>query len=108
MATIAHHFGEKAITASGLSVCSESDNAIALSACSQSDNAIGLSRSENSFTESSNRTFHPLRRDVKGTTPPQDFTGLAQHKVAWSRLSRAGNPRQAVGALRAGLSAAVA
>src|ERR1035438_5375686 len=99
MATMDHHFGEKAITASGLSVCAESDNAIGLSVCSQSDNAIGLSRSENSFTESSNRTFQPLWWDVKPTAPPpQGFAGLAQHKVAWTRLGRAGNPRQAVGA----------
>src|ERR1035438_10648078 len=73
------------------------------------DSALALSRSGILNTECSNGTFHPLRWDVKGTAPPsQDFAGFAQHKVAWTRLGGAGNPRQAVGALRAALPAAVA
>src|ERR1035441_5943666 len=48
IAAIDHHPGEKAIGSMPLSVCSNTDSALA------------LSRSENSFTESSNRTFHPL------------------------------------------------
>src|ERR1017187_1114718 len=73
------------------------------------DSALALSRSGILNTECSNGTFHPLRWDVKGPAPPsQDFAGFAQHKVAWTRLGGAGNPRQAVGALRAALPAAVA
>src|ERR1035438_341715 len=60
-------------------------------------------------TESSNGTFHPLRRDVEGPVPPsQDFAGFAQHKVAWTWLGSSGNPCQAVGTQRAGLPAALA
>src|SRR5580658_8085070 len=109
MATIAHHLGEKPITASVLLFCPESDNAIGLSVSSQSDNPIGLSRSENSLTESSNCTFQPPRWDVQPTAPSsQGFAGFAQHKVAWPWLGRAGHECQAVGALRTGLPAAVA
>src|ERR1022692_3563255 len=73
------------------------------------DSALALSRSGILNTECSNGTFHPLRWDVKGPAPPsQDFAGFAQHKVAWTRLGGAGNPRQAVGALRAALPAAIA
>src|ERR1039458_2889680 len=97
IAAIDHHPGEKAIASMPLSVCSDSDSALA------------LSRSGIFNTESSNGTFHPLRWDVKGTAPPsQDFAGFAQHKVAWAWLGSAGNPRQAVGTQRTGLPAAVA
>src|ERR1035438_6311817 len=96
IAAIDHHPGEKAIGSMPLSVCWNTDSALA------------LSRSGTLITESSNGTFYPRRRDVKGTAPLQDFAGFAQDKVAWTRLGRAGHACQAVGAQRTCLSAAVA
>src|ERR1700683_3213025 len=96
IAAIDHHPGEQAI------------GSIPLSVCSNTDSALALSRSGILITESSNGTFHSRRRDVKGTAPLQGLARLAQDKVAWTRLGRSGNPCQTVGALCASLSAAVA
>src|ERR1017187_6853449 len=95
MAALPHHLGEKAIPYSGIGFC-------------ESDSAIVESRTE-LITDSLNRMTHPLRRNVKPSAPQaQPLAGFAQHKVAWTWLGSARNARQAVGALRTCLPAAVA
>src|ERR1022692_1103281 len=95
MAALPHHLGEKAIPYSGIGFC-------------ESDSAIVESRTE-LITDSLNRTSHPFRRNVEPAAPQaQPLAGFAKDEVSWLRLAGAGNPCQAVGALRAGLPATVA
>ena len=95
MAALPHHLGEKAIPYSGIGFC-------------ESDSAIVESRTE-LITDSLNRTSHPFRRNVEPAAPQaQPLAGFAKDEVSWLRLAGAGNPCQAVGALRAGLPAASA
>src|ERR1022692_3805079 len=95
MAALPHHLGEKAIPYSGIGFC-------------ERDSAIVESRTE-LITDSLNRTSHPFRRNVEPAAPQaQPLAGFAKDEVSWLRLAGAGNPCQAVGALRAGLPAASA
>src|ERR1022692_3348690 len=95
MAALPHHLGEKAIPYSGIGFC-------------ERDSALVESRTE-LITASLTRTSPPFGRNVDPAAPQaQPLAGFAKDEVSWLRLAGAGNPRQAVGALRAALPAAVA